>query len=1131
MPAKKPNSPPGPKKLSEKQIRRIWTEMKAPVLYEQIRNALPGNKWTLSGFRISGCCPFHDDNSPSFHIYLDRGYAKCFGCDKYIWNPIELWAKIKGCPHTDALNELRTMFNVSFLSATAANQLKQWERNQLVKRRICELAHAELLAAIAQKTEEKYKYAQPAATWLVDERGLGDTVIHTLDMLGVLPPVAEIMSALDKEAIEINDKLRNEALMENKKFNEFISLAEDARAYLKDVTGWAGSVLFRLDLAPGVIGRLKLRRPRTHDSIDYVFDAFDDEGVGFFGLDWKPYSALLGRSQKYVWPYLVEGEFDVLTPMIHQVVTGGPTYFIIGSGGKTTTQHLDDLASIGFEEIYLVGDSPEGNGEALIQGWLPSITKLRAKVFDGWHLLPGSKDPDDAIHRHKYPLFQQLLLDTKNHEIFKTPQDWAFERAQPEIESVDPTDVRYRIVKAANWGQLLRNAAERDTFVAKCVSVYTLPEAALKREIVASGEDEPAFIMRLADALTQQFFVIGQQALDNDRRLYLWHKTKQHVVQISLADDKSIERELGAVLGPAYQFFNEKVGLPPFLEPRDEQKQGIYLQKLDTLIRWYYRQALILLAQDKPDFMRSEHMGQGIHVVRAKDDGPPTVYVVNGRDVYKGVYPTEGFPLWQKLDGPSDNGIIFDVGINHIEKPWLDTLTNVLDLKAAEKFDIHKLHQELTHVLDIGWRFKNHSITVEFMAAHLLATTICNAYSRQPVVGFHADTKAGKSKLMMGLIGGAESKSIHLIAVAKGMSTFSTAGLKQSSDAQTRPICLDEFEDEGGSEKQERAVRETLTMLRGLVGESALEPTQGTRHGEARMFHLNYFVFLAAINKPRGDADLNRIITLEMDRDDNHDDPVDILAREIGQERLTQMKHELALCMLPHMTTVLSTYKEIVSEYGKAHARPAGIDSRYFNGLHPAIATLRLLDLNYKRFATAFCDANRETIRTVASRTKAQDIEDWLLDSPNLELRMNENRERKKMSLRSILATPEGRLELNVSGTGVYVDEETGIVFVNWVAALQTVMREHLTFSRETHAHNMRDLANRSPGTLKTAEILRSPAYHRMKPLFLNGVNLANVTAYNFAHLIGHAKPKPLSTPEEPQAPAKVEDNGDFDAA
>lgn len=41
---------------------------------KELKKVQPGTK------SAKACCPFHDDNNPSFSFYLDNGRFKCFGC-------------------------------------------------------------------------------------------------------------------------------------------------------------------------------------------------------------------------------------------------------------------------------------------------------------------------------------------------------------------------------------------------------------------------------------------------------------------------------------------------------------------------------------------------------------------------------------------------------------------------------------------------------------------------------------------------------------------------------------------------------------------------------------------------------------------------------------------------------------------------------------------------------------------------------------------------------------------------------------------------------------------------------------------------------------------------------------------
>ena len=59
----------------------------APAFLDELRartslSSLVGKtvKLTRAGREMKGCCPFHNEKTPSFYVNDDKGFAHCFGC-------------------------------------------------------------------------------------------------------------------------------------------------------------------------------------------------------------------------------------------------------------------------------------------------------------------------------------------------------------------------------------------------------------------------------------------------------------------------------------------------------------------------------------------------------------------------------------------------------------------------------------------------------------------------------------------------------------------------------------------------------------------------------------------------------------------------------------------------------------------------------------------------------------------------------------------------------------------------------------------------------------------------------------------------------------------------------------------
>ncbi len=62
-------------------------------------------KLTRAGREMRGCCPFHDEKTPSFYVNDDKGFYHCFGCSAH-GDAIRWMTDQRGLPFMDAVKEL-----------------------------------------------------------------------------------------------------------------------------------------------------------------------------------------------------------------------------------------------------------------------------------------------------------------------------------------------------------------------------------------------------------------------------------------------------------------------------------------------------------------------------------------------------------------------------------------------------------------------------------------------------------------------------------------------------------------------------------------------------------------------------------------------------------------------------------------------------------------------------------------------------------------------------------------------------------------------------------------------------------------------------------------------------------------
>lgn len=1096
MSTKNKTSKNGGSDITDKKLRALWKNIPAAKLAELLRIKNPHGKWSSNGHRVTGRCPYHDDNNPSFTISIDRGFGKCYSCETFVGNPISFWAKVTGLSKPDALGDLKQHFALDGISDATGAKMAAWDRSQRLKKDILRLAHTEMLDALASPTDPEFAQAQPAVRYLLDVRKIPPDALPALGILGILPPLLKIVETLTKEMEARNEIEKARAAEEDERPQLEVSLSDDLNVlFKKGFLNWTGSIVFGLDRSGDAISRLKLRRPNSKE-FTFLEDPYETS-AGFFGLSWEMYKPLMGSQQAFNVPFVVEGEFDALSVMARQVLAGAPEFMILSAGGNAGGANVEDLYDLGFDKVHLFGDSPDDTGDVLVQRWMGGMDHLYGDIFCGYPHLGGAKDPDEAVVNLGLPAFQSILLDPVN---FKTPPQWLFDGVSEDIANTPVEQTRRRNEIASAAGQTLRNEDDREDFVKRCFQAFGLEAGALKREMSTHTDTEEGYVFRVAAELKRIFFVIGTRREGSRLALRLWHRETKKELSVLVNDLQDQGSVLMPFIGNVWKFFDEKIGVPEWVEASaaGKRQQGLNLKRKNDNLKYILCEAFNAMTFNATDISHARIYGQGIHRVDVGSECE--IYFVNGTDVYHGFFDGDVLK-WRELEGPSVKGIVFETE----NTKWASGIHCVDDLKRATEVDVEACADKLEDVLSIGWNFKSPHVTPKFLAAHLMATTVSAAFDRKVIVAFHADTSSGKSKLLLGLLSGLQDQDIHLIEATKGVRSFSAAGFKRDMNEKALAPCIDEFENDGSGRGMSAVENIQTTIFRGLQHGNNVQKL-GARDGGVLTYSLNFFVFYAAIHRARNAQDSNRVVEVTLQKVEGRTAPDLIILEKYGAAELKQLKLDLTLALLPHMKTLRDNFRELDKEIVPGKRSHLKIEDRLKSGLLPSLSVMKLLKRDYMSFLTEFCQENSDILISSGSRTDSRDIFDWVTQSAFIPVTTSEGKIFCSF-LSLLMGTPEMRAVVNTSGTGLFYDENTRTLVVNWTMATQSVLKNNEKFGRSASHQNLREMASRVPFALKTPALEASGALARLRNYGIAGIPAAHLTGYSVAHILDEAVP------------------------
>ncbi|MDF2636699.1 MAG: dnaG [Pelosinus sp.] len=392
-----------------------------------------------------GCCPFHNEKTPSFSVNPEKGFFYCFGCQSG-GNVFNFLMKVESSTFFEAVKLLAKKLNIS---------LPEKEKSPREQARDQELAKIyqvnELAKDFFHSCLTKTNYGKPAREYL-SNRGISTEMINFFK-LGFAPPSWDKLSlAFSERGIALDILLKSglsaartsgDGIYDRFR-NRIMFPISDIRGR---VVGFGGRVLD--DSQPKY-----LNSPET--------EIFNKRHV-LYGFE-HAYKHIRDSSQVII----VEGYMDVIA-----LYSQGIKNVVASLGTAFTSEQARYLIKLNAELLFSY-DSDAAGQNATVRA-LDTVRSLGAviKVIS----VPDGKDPDEFIRKHGNEAFLELVKSAQ------PLLDYQLERA---LKSDDYSTVQGKIAVVGKLAPILAgadNAVEINAHITRLSQVLAVDESALRSEI------------------------------------------------------------------------------------------------------------------------------------------------------------------------------------------------------------------------------------------------------------------------------------------------------------------------------------------------------------------------------------------------------------------------------------------------------------------------------------------------------------------------------------------------------------------------------------------------------------------------------------------------------------------------
>ncbi|MBR1549729.1 MAG: DNA primase [Bacteroidales bacterium] len=395
-----------------------------------------------------GCCPFHNEKTPSFYVSPSKGIFKCFGCGE-AGDVVAFLKKHEHFNYPEALRYLAQKYNIEIHEEEQTEEQKERQNERDALFHVSEFAQ-KYFADLLYNDE----MGRAVGLSYFHSRGLSDEVIKNFGLGYCLDEWSNFTDHARRSGY-------SDAVLEKTGLTIF---KEDTH---KSYDRFRGRVMFPIYSISGRVlgfsGRVLSSEKQAAKYVNSPDSDIYNKSRTLYGL-YQARSAIAKANKCY----LVEGNIDVIS--MHQ---SGVENTVASCGTSLTTEQIRLIKRYTPNVTVLYdGDS------AGIKAALRAVNLLFA---EGMHvrvvLFPDGEDPDSYAQKYGSTQLQDYLATHEdNFVMFKT-------RVLLDDVKDDPIRKAELVKETVNTIALVPDLLERTEYISQCAHLLNVPEEALTNEL------------------------------------------------------------------------------------------------------------------------------------------------------------------------------------------------------------------------------------------------------------------------------------------------------------------------------------------------------------------------------------------------------------------------------------------------------------------------------------------------------------------------------------------------------------------------------------------------------------------------------------------------------------------------